>query len=602
MPSSLTQNPHFRHFIVLFIFSSLLLGGFARVLYQQSQVVDYRNRWVLHSYEVMRQARHTMIHILDMETSQRGYLLTRIESFLSPYKADLQHVHQQFKEMKEMTTDNSGQQANIIGMEREVDRLIALLEAQIKRLRKSGANALSTEDINNGREAMNNVRKDYDLILTQEQKLLDERLGRAHQEQREYFYRIFSGTVLAILGLIIANGIILSLLTKSRRTEKSLAEFEERYRLVLQGVDDGIYDYDVEKNLVLYSPSYKRLLGYAPTEMTPTIETFKSLVHPEDWEAVSTLMKQYFHKEIPQFFTTFRMRHKDGDYRFILARGVGQWDRKGRIQRMIGTHTDITVEKQTEQKLRDLNEELESFTLIASHDLRAPLVNIKGFAGEVQHALDEVTPLIEKIKPQLTEKENAIITNAFKKDIPESLDFITSAVKKMDMLTNAILDLSRIGRRKYSPQKVAMDEVIKRCLDSLAYDIAQRHITVHRSRLPEVFADPVAIEQICGNILDNAVKYLDLARPGVITISTQKLPNELLFCIEDNGRGIAKGDKEKIFDIFRRAGNSGDVRGIGMGMAYIKAAVRRIGGRIWFESTLNKGTRFYFTVPNLSHV
>ena len=599
MQTPSTQNPDFRHFIVLFVFSCLLLGGFAHVLYRQSQVIENRNTWVVHSYEIIRQTRRIMVHILDLETGQRGYLLTKMESFLTPYKEATRRIKTELVDIKVSVADNPEQLENIKAMEKGVDRLMVVLNGQLARFRRSGITGLTTEDIKASRRAMENVRNGYDKILELEQQLLDSRLMHARDEQKQYFYMIFFGTVLAIGGLIVANSIILSLLRKSRRTEKILAEFEERYRLVLQGVDDGIFDYDIENGKVFYSPSYKRLLGYSELEMPPIIDTFRALVHPEDAEAVEVMTQQYFNKEIPQFFTTFRMRHKDGSYRFILARGIAQWDASGRVRRMVGTHTDITAEKEAEQKLRELNEELESFTLIASHDLRAPLVNIKGFAGEVEHSLKELAPMIEKALPHISAAERQKLQAALHKDIPESLEFIGSAVEKMDMLTSAILDLSRIGRRKYSLQKIAVEDTVKRCLDSLAYEITQRNIMVHREPLPEVEADPLALEQIFGNILDNAIKYLDNSRPGIISISSRKLPGETLFMIEDNGRGIAEGDKSRVFDIFRRASNSGDVRGSGMGMAYIKAALRRIGGRIWFDSSLGKGTRFYFTLPNV---
>ncbi|MBV8939864.1 MAG: HAMP domain-containing histidine kinase, partial [Alphaproteobacteria bacterium] len=271
------------------------------------------------------------------------------------------------------------------------------------------------------------------------------------------------------------------------------------------------------------------------------------------------------------------------------------------VRRMVGTHTDITEQKEKEEQLKHLNADLESFAYIASHDLRAPLVNLRGFAGELELALKEALPLVDKAAAALKPKEQETIQTAFQKDIPESLGFIHTAVDKMDMLTTAILDLSRIGRREYRDELVDTTAVVKRCLDTLAYEIQTKKIQVTCEDLPPLLIDPLALEQIFSNILDNAVKYLDPSRPGMIRIQAKQLPGAVEFSIEDNGKGIAIVDRHKVFDIFRRAGNSSNVRGIGIGMAFVKTTLRRLGGKIWFESAPGMGATFCFTIPQHSH-
>ena len=136
-------------------------------------------------------------------------------------------------------------------------------------------------------------------------------------------------------------------------------------------------------------------------------------------------------------------------------------------------------------------------------------------------------------------------------------------------------------------------------LQALAYQINQRGITVTLGDLPVVAADLVSMEQIFGNILTNAVSYLDPERPGEIEISAERKADETTFRIRDNGRGIAKDDMEKVFAPFRRAGKQ-DVPGEGMGLAYVQTLVRRHGGRIWCESEAGVGTTFAFTIPRES--
>jgi signal transduction histidine kinase len=265
--------------------------------------------------------------------------------------------------------------------------------------------------------------------------------------------------------------------------------------------------------------------------------------------------------------------------------------------RLVGAHTDITEQKLRELELEQLNSDLEGFTYIASHDLRAPLVNLRGFASEVEHAVREVDASIDRAKEALSPEDAVRLERAFRKEVPESLHFIKAAVERMDKLTSAIADMSRIGRREYRHGKIDCNDVVARCIASLAHEINKKDVRVEYGNLPVVISDPLAVEQIFGNLLDNAVKYLNPDRAGTIRIEAKQYANETVFTVSDNGRGIAEGDHRKVFEVFRRAGNSGDVRGSGMGMAYVAATLRKLGGRIWLESKLGQGTSFHFSLP-----
>jgi signal transduction histidine kinase len=167
----------------------------------------------------------------------------------------------------------------------------------------------------------------------------------------------------------------------------------------------------------------------------------------------------------------------------------------------------------------------------------------------------------------------------------------------MDGLINAVLVLSRLGHRELKPEPLDMNEIAKSILSSLAHQIEQRKTVVTIGELPTIAADKLAMEQIMGNLLDNALKYLDPGRDGQIAVTAEQNGEEIVFHISDNGRGIAQDDMHKVFEIFRRAGKQ-DVPGEGMGLAYVKTLVRKQGGRIWCESELGKGTTFSFTVPH----
>jgi len=279
-------------------------------------------------------------------------------------------------------------------------------------------------------------------------------------------------------------------------------------------------------------------------------------------------------------------------------------DAHGEMQRIVCVAQDITGRKRDEERLKaysadlqEINEELKSFAYIVSHDLRAPLVNIKGFSDELIHSIREIGPILEKYLDgfPLTEREK--FSEVLKKDIPEALTFIGSSVSRMDNLINAILKLSRAGRRDLSPEHVSTQELIGSLVDTLTHQLGAKNarVTVQEG-LPEVLADRTALGQIFGNLLDNAVKYLEPGRQGLIGVSAERMGREVVFHIRDNGRGMASEDIPRAFEIFRRVGRQ-DVPGEGMGLAYVKALVRLLGGRIWCESEPGKGTTFSFTIP-----
>jgi signal transduction histidine kinase len=258
------------------------------------------------------------------------------------------------------------------------------------------------------------------------------------------------------------------------------------------------------------------------------------------------------------------------------------------------------LETRVKERTADLqaaNEELKTFAYMVSHDLRAPLVNIRGFAGELNFALETIHSAFKTIIAHLGDEQRQAVITAFEEDVPEALGFIRSSVDRMNDFINAILKLSRLGRRELNLEPLDMEELVQATLETLAHQIEQRRVKVTVDSLPQVVADRTSMEQIMSNLLMNAIIYLDPERPGEIEITSERNDTETIFRIRDNGRGIAESDISKIFELFRRAGPQ-DIPGEGVGLAYVRALIRRYGGRIWCESELDKGTIFTFTIPN----
>lgn len=238
------------------------------------------------------------------------------------------------------------------------------------------------------------------------------------------------------------------------------------------------------------------------------------------------------------------------------------------------------------------NEEIQRFAYIVSHDLRAPLVNIMGFTSELEQAAGLVREHIDA-QPDGVPPDVALAAND---DMPEALRFIRTSTAKMDRLIGAILKLSREGRRMLTPERLDMAAVLEEIAESLEHQVQAAGAAIEVGKVPDLVADRVAVEQVFANVAENALKYGQPGRPVRIRIGGRLEDGMAHFTVSDNGRGIHERDRERVFELFRRAGDQ-SVAGEGIGLAHVRALVRRLGGSIRFESVLEEGTVFHILLP-----
>ncbi|MDP3419128.1 CHASE3 domain-containing protein [Falsiroseomonas sp.] len=245
------------------------------------------------------------------------------------------------------------------------------------------------------------------------------------------------------------------------------------------------------------------------------------------------------------------------------------------------------------------NEEIQRFAYIVSHDLRAPLVNVMGFTQELETAIVAVRGLMERAEAEAPALVTQEVRDAVGEDIPEAIGFIRSSTNRMDRLIGAILALSREGRRRLTAEPVAVQALLEGLSNSLHHqlDAAGAELRL-QAPFPTLRTDRLALEQILGNLLDNAVKYLDPARPGRILVRARREAGLHAVDVVDNGRGIAQRDHSRVFELFRRSGPQ-DKPGEGIGLAHVRALARRMGGDIRLASRLGEGSVFTLLLPDV---
>jgi PAS domain S-box-containing protein len=249
--------------------------------------------------------------------------------------------------------------------------------------------------------------------------------------------------------------------------------------------------------------------------------------------------------------------------------------------------------KKVIRELEHRNRDLQDFVRAASHDLRAPLVNIRGFGdlwGQPAAGPNCVA------STQDGESLRAGLRPLLDEEIPESLDYIRTSSSKMDALLTGLLNVSRIGSAALTIEQLDLNQMVAEIVKSTEFSVEQAGATVQVDALPPCRGDANQLGQVFSNLLDNALKYLDPTRRGVIRVSGHQKQNEVVYCVEDNGIGIDSEHQDAIFGLFHRL-NPDRGGGQGLGLTIVRRSLDRQDGKIWLESTPNQGSKFFVSLP-----
>ncbi len=293
---------------------------------------------------------------------------------------------------------------------------------------------------------------------------------------------------------------------------------------------------------------------------------------------------------------------------FLVRRSARARDEAEAQLRDSNLNLELIVQERTSD-LREANEEIQRFAYIVSHDLRSPLVNIMGFTSELEELRGDIFKRIATLSREAssaplapdnaTDDAEPVLEGADKQlsqDFTEALGFIKSSIAKMDRLITAILNLTREGRREFQPVPIDTRELIEGIVSTVAHQASEANAQLRIEPLPDIVSDRLALEQIFSNLIDNALKYLKPGIPGDVSIRGRTKLGFAIFEVSDNGRGIDPKDHQRIFDLFRRAGTQ-DRPGQGIGLAHVRALVRRLGGTMSVASELHNGSTFTITLP-----
>lgn len=386
--------------------------------------------------------------------------------------------------------------------------------------------------------------------------------------------------------------------TEQRHVEETLAAEQIRLLNILTGTNVGTWEWHVPSGRINLNERWAEMLGYRLDDFSPlTLETWKSLCHPEDMPDVLNRIQDHFAGKLEYYSCEFRMRHQDGSWVWILDRGqIGTWIEPGQPEWMYGTQLDITELKESEAALIEAKEAAEAasqaknvFLATMSHELRTPLNPILGFTElliDAENLSDEQRTWLEIIKSR-------------------SNDLL--------LLIDDILDIARIeaGRVVVEEKLTLVQDIIGDILSILERPCSEKGLILSCQIAPELSApcliDPARLRQILLNLVGNAIKF---SSSGEIHVTAKLDPAdthgntrpELHLIVRDQGPGISVEHHQLIFKEFQQidSSNSREYEGTGLGLAICKQLAELMGGNIWINEDYNQGAEFHVRFPTTS--
>ncbi len=383
-------------------------------------------------------------------------------------------------------------------------------------------------------------------------------------------------------------GIILDI-SPRKQAQEALQKSHEQYLLAVNGSRDGIWDWDIPSNTLYLSPKWKEQLGYEDHEFPNALSAVRAHMHLHDEPRVMAYLNDYLQSQVDAYEIEFRLKHKQGHYIWVLARGEALRDANGTPYRMAGSHTDITGLKKTEEDLRLAKEQAEvankvksEFLANISHEIRTPMNAIIGLSRlGMEAGLDTLQQTY--------------------------LHEINASAETLLCLIDDVLDFSRMeaGQLRLEPVIFNLEEVLDDLWTLLRAKVRAKNLDLLFARAPQVphqlQGDPLRLKQILSNLLGNALKFTEHGEIllAIEVINTDGAQIWLEFSVRDTGIGITPEQQQELFTPFCQADNSSTRRfgGSGLGLSICKRLVDLMQGQIEVSSQPGEGSCFRFRIP-----
>ncbi len=376
--------------------------------------------------------------------------------------------------------------------------------------------------------------------------------------------------------------------------QKALQDSETRLQLALEGAYEGMWDWNIKTGEVVFNHIWAEMLGYELNEIEASVESWSKLLHPDDYEHTMASLQDHLEGKIVRYEAEHRLKTKTGEWKWILDRGqVVERSDTGEPLRAIGTHLDISRQKQFETELKKAKEKAEhadqlksAFLANMSHEIRTPMNGIIGF-----------TELLRK-KEYTTTKRDRIFR------------IIQSSSKQLLQLINDIVDISKIEANQLTIYKetFCLSELIQEIAEQARLELTRRKkqsqldiaLDISQNEDTKIYSSSSRIRQVLNNLINNSIKFTE---QGIISVGFRMAGETVILFVKDTGIGIPPDAQKIIFERFMQAepGTAKKYGGTGLGLFISKQLINMLGGQITVQSEAQKGSKFTITLPNTTH-
>ncbi|HEY0654528.1 MAG TPA: CHASE3 domain-containing protein [Chryseosolibacter sp.] len=565
-----------KRIIVGLLAALAILFSLAYLSHENKKALVTSSDSVAHTLDVLFQAERVLNVATNLELGQRGFTITGNDTFLITFNNARVEIDQPIETLNILTLDNPRQQQRVAALKQMMKRLLQFSQEAVETRKADVGKAMALNASLRGKLTLDSIRLSISDIQAEEHRLLKIRTAR-NQAEVTQFNRTFIYLVVAITVLLLLIFYAINVNLKAR------VESEARFDLAMREVEDlynnapcGYHSLNEHGVIVNVNNTLCNWLGYSREELIGKC-SFITLLNDRS--------KAIFREAFPKFKIEgsvydleFGLIRKDGSEFPVALSAVALRDEEGRFVKSRAVTVDTTDRKKAEAEILNLNRELEAFTYSVSHDLRAPLRSIDGYARILQEDYSE------KLDTEGNRVINVIMNNA----------------KRMGKLIDDLLEFARLGRKELQRSAVDMTGLVNSIKKELIEEEKGRIIDFKIDTLHSAPVDIDMIKQVWLNLLSNAIKYTGKTSHAQIEISSQRFDHRVEYRVKDNGVGFDMTYVAKLFGVFQRLHRIQDFSGTGVGLAIVKRIVEKHHGKVWAEGRLNEGATFYFSIPILT--
>jgi PAS domain S-box-containing protein len=557
-----------RRVLSAFIITITILIGLGVYSYRNNVKLVAYTEEVSHTNQVLYNIEQVLSSVVDLETGLRGYLVTNDALFLEPYHQAIVKTQNGIEKVRKLTQDNPRQITRIERittlMDRQFDFSHRLIEA-----RKGGFDeARKLMSTLEGKGITDELRVIIEQMRKEELTLRDMR-----SKQRDDGWLTFTTALVTLITItaLITITLFLMLNRYLRKRMESEEKLKESSELIYDLYNNAPVGYVSLNKHGVVEDANATLLQWIGIKKDQIIgKTFKTFLAPED---APTFQKDFerFSEVGSVDHLEYHLLNEQGERIPVMYNASALVDGDGNFKMSRSALSNISDRKNAELRTQQLNKELEAFTYSVSHDLRAPLRSINGYAKILEEDYGKV----------MDAEGNRLI------------QIIIRNARNMGKLIDDLLDFSRVGRKEFVKSTVNMQQVVQAVLSELPSHSAAIRI----GELLSAPGDMNMIKQVWINLIGNAVKYSSRTSQPIVTVESFQRNQEIVYCVQDNGVGFDMQYVHKLFGVFQRLHKSTDFEGTGVGLALVQRIVNRHGGKVWAEGSPNEGAMFYFSLP-----